>query len=163
MNCSFQSRADAQSIKRELAADVLRCSGTLSLEATGRSMLPTIWPGDTLVVEATPSGRVEPGDIVLFSNCGRFVAHRIIDRTGSLKNAQVLTRGDSLADADAPIHESEIMGRVSFILRSGRCFKPGKELHRSERAVSAILSRSEIASRVLVGLHGIAEGVFRRN
>jgi hypothetical protein len=35
----------------ELVAEVLRSFGTIRFAATGWSMLPSLWPGDTLMVE----------------------------------------------------------------------------------------------------------------
>ena len=45
-------------LKCELAAEVLRSFGTLRFAATGWSMLPSVWPGETLVVE-----RVQPDEV----------------------------------------------------------------------------------------------------
>ena len=45
-------RADqGHALKCELAAESLRLSGRLRLRVTGWSMLPTICPGDTLIIE----------------------------------------------------------------------------------------------------------------
>lgn len=42
---------DENAVKCELAAQVLRSFGTLRFVATGWSMLPSLWPGEILVVE----------------------------------------------------------------------------------------------------------------
>lgn len=118
--------------------------------------MPAIWPGDTLVVEPATSSNLVPGDIVLFSNEFRFVAHRLVEKNGDADKGRVLTRGDAMATADAPIKSGEILGRVSFIVRNGRCFEPEKSLRRSERALATLLCRSEIAARVIVGVHGLS-------
>jgi signal peptidase I len=153
---SPQSRAGKHAVAYELAEEVLRHSGRLVLPASGGSMVPAIWPGDRLVVEPASSSNVAPGDIVLFSNEYRFVAHRVVEKNGDADKGRVLTRGDAMAIADAPIRSGEILGKVSFIVRNGKCIEPTKSLRRSKRALATLLRRSEIAARVIVGVHGLS-------
>jgi signal peptidase I len=156
MTSSSQSRARMHAIEHELAEQVLRCAGRLHLPASGRSMMPAIWPGDTLVVEPATSSNLAPGDIVLFSNEYRFVAHRVVEKNDDADKGRVLTRGDAMATADAPIRSGEILGKVSFIVRNGKCIEPSKSLRLSERALATLLRRSEIAAHVIVGVHGLS-------
>ena len=132
--------------KRELAAEVLRSSGCLRLRVTGRSMLPTIWPGDMLIIEPLGSSSVAEGEIVLFDRLLRLVAHRVVRK----EDSRVLTRGDALAVPDAPLDENELMGRVSFILRNGKHIRPRATLRVTERALAALVRRSRIAATVVV-------------
>jgi hypothetical protein len=119
-------------------------------------MLPAIWPGDALVVEPSTCSNVALGDIVLFSNAYRFVAHRVVEKSGEAETGQVWTRGDATSTGDAPIRPGQILGKVSFIVRNGKCFEPKKSLRRSERALATLLRRSETAARVIVGVHGLS-------
>src|ERR1700756_2594026 len=105
---------------------MLQRSGRLVLPSVGGSMLPAIWPGDALVVEAATCSNVGLGDIVLFSNAYRFAAHRVVEKDGETKRRQVRSRGDGRSTGDAPIMTSQILGKVSFIVRNGRCFEPTK-------------------------------------
>ena len=161
MTSSSQSRVGTHAVALELAEEVLRRSGRLVLPAIGRSMVPAIWPGDSLVVEPATGSNVAPGDIVLFSNAYRFVAHRVVEKKGDADTGRVLTRGDAMAIADAPIKSREILGKVSFIVRNGKCFEAKKSLRRSERALSTLLRRSETAARVIVGVHGLSRASTR--
>ena len=61
-----------------------------------------------------------------------------------------------MALPDAPIGPSEFLGKVSFILRNGKCFEAKKSLRPSERALATLLRRSETAARVVVGMHGLS-------
>jgi signal peptidase I len=119
-------------------------------------MLPAIWPGDALVVEPATCSDVALGDIVLFSNAYRFVAHRVVEKSGEAETGQVRTRGDAMSTGDGPIRPSQILGKVSFIVRNGKCFEPKKNLRRSERALATLLRRSGTAARVIVGVHGLS-------
>jgi len=161
MTSSSQLRVGTHAVARELAEEVLRHSGKLVLPASGRSMVPAIWPGDNLMVEPATSSTVAPGDIVLFSNACRFVAHRVVEKEGDAENGQVLTRGDAMATPDAPIKSVAILGKVSFIVRNGRCFEPEKSLRRPERAIATLLRRSETAARVIVGVHGLSRALIK--
>jgi signal peptidase I len=146
---------DAHSLKCELAGEVLRSSGTLRLKVMGWSMLPSVWPGDTLVIERANSNTVSEGDIVLFGRDRRLFAHRVVTKSIYDGNERVVTRGDAMPAPDSPVSQDELLGKVSFILRNGRCIEPSKTLGFSERAVAALVQRSEIAARVVVGVHGV--------
>src|SRR5258708_23127866 len=76
-------------------------------------MLPTIWPGDIACVSRVVAYR--PGDVVLFSRNGRLFIHRVVEMSGGA----VVTRGDSMLDADPPVAVSDVLGRVESIERGG--------------------------------------------
>ena len=56
--------SESHAVKCELAAEVLRSSGRLRLQVTGWSMLPSIWPGDTLTVEQVGFPKVDRKSVV---------------------------------------------------------------------------------------------------
>ncbi len=147
----------AHALKCELAGEVLRSSGTLRLPAMGRSMLPTIWPGDMLAIEPASSGAVSEGDIVLFSNGRQFVAHRVVTKSNAPEGTSVQTQGDAVSRADSPLSDHDLLGRVAFILRNGKLVEPARNLRFSERAVAALVRCSEVAARVVVGVHGLCQ------
>jgi hypothetical protein len=143
--------------KCELAAEVLRSTGKLRLQVTGWSMLPTVIPGETLVVESFGdreiSREVSRGDIVLFRREGRLFAHRVVATPSGSGEGEIVTRGDGMLHADSPLAASDVMGRVSCILRNGRSRKPSVRLSLSQRAVAAAVRRFDSAARFLVGVH----------
>ena len=159
MNSSAPFVDHAHAIKCELASEVLRSSGSLRLRVTGWSMLPSVWPGDTLVIEKTDSDTVSEGDIVLFGRDRRLFAHRVVTKRRSLGDSQVVTRGDAMPVTDAPVSQDELLGKVTFILRNGRCMEPSKSLGFSERAVAALVQRSAIAARIVLGVHGVHQAL----
>lgn len=145
--------SESHAVKCELAAESLRSSGMLRLRVTGWSMLPTIWPGDTLVVERVDSTEVAEGDIVLFVRQRRLFAHRVVKN----RSSAMVTRGDSMQAADSPVDESEFLGRVSSIVRNGRCIEPSKTLGVGERAIASLVQHSEAAARVVVGMRELLQ------
>jgi signal peptidase I len=145
---------DRHALKCELAAEVLRSSGTLRLKVTGTSMLPTVFPGDTLIVEHADFANAQAGDIVLVGRNGRLFAHRLVDKIAVADRSAALTKGDSMAHADPLVDRDKVLGRVSSILRNGETLQPRRKLRLSERAVAALIQRSEMAGRVVVGVYG---------
>jgi signal peptidase I len=155
MNPSSHAAPDSQALKCELAGEVLRSSGRLRLRASGHSMLPSIWPGDVLVIEQAGSEHVADGDIVVFRRGRSFVAHRVVAKCAVQEDSTIQTRGDAMAQPDAPVQEQDLLGKVSFIIRDGKCIGPERVQSRPERAFSALLQRSEFAARLVVGVHGM--------
>jgi signal peptidase I len=134
--------------KCELASEVICSFGKLRLQVTGWSMLPTVWPGDTLLLERAEISSVGEGDIVLFSREKRLFAHRVVGSS----NHGFLTRGDAMATPDIPVDKSAVLGRVSHIIRDGRSIEPRKALRVGERVVASLVQYSEIAARFVVGV-----------
>ena len=151
MTSWFQFPDDVHALKCELAADVLRSGGTLRLRVTGWSMLPAVWPGDTLLVESADPGTTRKGDIVLFGLERRLFVHRVVKKLGDVK---FVTRGDAMSVPDPVIDQHELLGRVSSIQRNGRCIAPRRKRSFSERAIAGLVRNSQIAARVLVGVCG---------
>lgn len=145
---------ETNAVKCELAADSLRAYRKLSLQVLGWSMFPAVQPSDVLVVDRICSSDVADGDIILFTRDRRLFAHRVI---ASKEANGVLTRGDAMPAPDAPVKENELLGRVSSIVRNGRHIQPRKTLRISQRIVGTLFHRSEIAARVIVGIHGLRQ------
>jgi hypothetical protein len=133
-------------VKRSLVVETVRSFGQVQLKVTGTSMLPSVWPGDTLTVSRCNTEDLVPGRIVLcFRNQG-FTAHRLVGKSGN----GFITRGDSLCDYDPPFQEDEILGEVVSILRDGRRIDPSPAWWHG--AGRWILRRSQLSIRVLLGL-----------
>ena len=151
MNVLWQPNDRAHALKCEMAGEVLRSSGRLRLGVTGWSMLPSIWPGDTLELESGNGSIVSEGDIVLFRRDRRLFAHRVM---GTSENG-IVTRGDAMPYGDAPVTESEVLGRVVAIVRDGKRIEPSRSLSFSHRAVASLARSSDFGARVVVGIHGM--------
>jgi signal peptidase I len=141
---------DARALQCELAADTLRSSGTLRLTVAGWSMVPTLWPGDALVIEAVDSSAVRSGEIVLFMRHRRFVAHRVIDKPSAGRGIE--TRGDAMRQMDSPVSNRELLGRVVSIERNGKSITPSRELNAASRSVAALIRHAPAAARVAVAM-----------
>lgn len=107
-------------VELALATEVLQTFGELRFVAQGSSMLPSIFPADTLLVSRQPAASVRPGDVVLFSRDGRFCAHRVVCLIEVDAQPVVITYGDALTREDSPVAEHELLGRVTAVLRFGK-------------------------------------------
>jgi signal peptidase I len=145
--------ADAHRLKCELACEVLRSFGSLRFSATGWSMLPAIWPSDTLVVERVSADQVKVGEVVLVRRNGRLCAHRIVSREENSGSPDWITQGDAMPMPDPPVKESELLGRVNYVIRDGRCVAMRSKSSVAAKLTTKVVRRSFIAARALVYLH----------
>jgi signal peptidase I len=120
-------------------------------------MLPAIFPGDTLVIEPANGESTGKGDIVLFHRDRRLFVHRVSGKSGSARDLQIVTQGDGMPNPDPPVSSSQLLGKVAFVLRDGRCLRLAKSPGLPMRAVSALVRRSSSAARVVVGVHKMGQ------
>lgn len=149
--------SDGLAVEGELAREVLSSSGTLRLRVAGWSMLPTLWPGDTLVIEAADSNKVCSGDIVLFARRQQFVAHRVINTSSPSHGIQ--TRGDAMRQTDAPVSSRELLGRVVSIERNGKSISPSRGLSAASRSVAVLVRHAPAAARVAIAMREVLQSL----
>ena len=141
------------SLKCALASEVLLSSGKLRLRVTGWSMLPTIWPGDTLEIERIDRGSVSLGHVVLFGREGRVFAHRVVAIERVSDTQRFITQGDGMASPDPIVAASELLGQVRLIVRAGERIEPRTSLSVIERVAAFFIKRSTLAARIFVHFH----------
>jgi signal peptidase I len=137
-----------------LAAEALRTWGMVKLQATGVSMLPTLWPGDLLTVHSLRLEQSEPGDIVLYMRGGRFVIHRVVGKTLTGDEAFLIARGDCMPQDDSPVRSGELLGKITEIQRAGLVFRPARKLSPFRRMVAYLLCHWSLFRRVGLRLRG---------
>lgn len=106
--------------KHNLVTELLRTAGNVQLAAFGYSMLPTLWPGDLLNVQARTFVQVDAEEVVLYARDDRFFIHRVLQKTDMEAERFLITRGDALPGPDAPVQPHEILGSVITVRRKGR-------------------------------------------
>jgi hypothetical protein len=150
--------------KHSLAAEVLRRSGHLRLVAMGQSMLPTLWPGDRLTVCAIQFDDVAAGDVVLFAREDRFFIHRVMRKCDSAVGStgpSLVTRGDSMRTADAPVSPEELLGKVVSVSRNQTTDLPVLRGSRWSRWVGLVLAYSDLLRRIVLRLQRSRDAVAR--
>lgn len=117
----------SRDIRVELATELLHSAGEIRSVARGGSMLPTIFPGDTLEIRTRRFENATAGDIALVIIRGHLCTHRVVREEFRLGRRVLITRGDSLPiDDPDPVREEHFLGSVEFIVRRDRRFRPGK-------------------------------------
>jgi signal peptidase I len=151
----------AHALKCELAEQVLRSFGTLRLEVTGLSMLPSVWPGDILFIDRRGMEQIAAGDIVLFARQRRLIAHRVLSKVAADENTCAITRGDALLSFDEPVSRTELLGSVRSILRAGLHVEP--RVYPGSRAllIRSLLRRFSWVARTLALLHRLQSRLWR--
>jgi hypothetical protein len=73
--------------------------------------------GDVLKIAHAVHSKLRRGAIIFYENDeGEAVVHRLMEKTEEL----LMTKGDSMAASDSPIHVGRLLGRVVAIERNGR-------------------------------------------
>ena len=129
-----------------LTEEVVRTFGTVRLRVFGTSMVPSILPGDLVLIHKASLNDISPGEVVMFLQKGRLFVHRVVDRkvvatTGRPEESCLITRGDRLRHEDPPVPESELLGRLVFIDRDNQ--KVELPAHEPSRLIVRLLQSSD--------------------
>jgi signal peptidase I len=146
------SAAQETRARLELSAEILQRGERLSLRVNGASMLPSLFPGDVLTFRRCAPEEIVVGDIVLFMREGRCFVHRVAERMAGGASSRLRTRGDALPACDAPLVETEVLGRLATVERKGRRLPPPR-LGPVRSLLAGLVRRSPWAARALVAAH----------
>lgn len=133
--------------------ETLRRRGTIQLKVWGASMLPSLWPGDFLTIDATDPARLVMGDMVLVARDRRFFVHRLIGRREVDPPALWITRGDSMPQNDPPATASDMLGRVANVWRGKRSFAPVRCMSMFNSALAWLFCRSDHCRNFALRIH----------
>jgi hypothetical protein len=131
-----------QDPKHILVVEALRSGHVVRLKARGTSMLPSIWPRDTLTLQSATAADVRVGDIVLIADGDRFFIHRFTRIQSADSGEHLVTRGDSVPHEDPTGPSRELLGKVTSIERAGRVLVPNTRRSLSNVVIGGLLSRS---------------------
>ncbi len=103
----------------------------------GESMLPTLRPGDEVVVDLEVR-KFRCGDLLVVQGGQTRIAHRVIEVDPALR-----TRGDNAPEADPPVALEQVMCRVIELRRRGRAY-PYRTIRRrlADRLLGELSRRS---------------------
>jgi len=132
----------------EIAIESLARTGRLRFRAGGASMMPTLWPGDELHLEACGQAALRAGDIAAFRRDGRLFVHRVV----RVEADGVVTQGDALHWEDPFVPSAYVIGRLAAFERRGR-LRAVPSTGPIRRAARALLRRSDFATRLAIRWH----------
>jgi signal peptidase I len=127
-----------------LTEEVVRNFGEVRLRVFGTSMVPSILPGDLVLIQKANLNEISQGEIVLFLRDGRLFVHRVTSPAGTSDGSAdqfLITRGDRQWQDDGPVSSSELLGRVVSLERDNRSIdlKPAC----SNRMIARLLQSSD--------------------
>jgi hypothetical protein len=137
----------------ELAAETLRLFSEVRFVAHGTSMLPAIYPGDALTVKSFGPAAPHCGEIVLCRRAGVFRVHRIARIWREGRATFYVLRGDALTEDDPPVPSSDLLGRVTSLVRQGKSLELNSAEPMHHRVLRSIVRRSKIAAALLLRWH----------
>jgi signal peptidase I len=132
-----------------LVEHVVGTGMSIRFRACGDSMYPAILDGDLITVTPVAAHEIARGDILLYRDGDRLLAHRLIGVTAYGTETRFQLRGDSNASCDAPIAAAQIVGRVEAVERDGRAI-PLRARRESGRGTSATIRRYLMLCRRLL-------------
>jgi signal peptidase I len=149
-----------QHIQLDLAAEVLRRFGEVQIVELGRSMIPSIYPGDVLTIRAEQRSAARCGDIVLHLREGRFCVHRVTRTWQERGRLMFATWGDAAARQDPPFDENQLLGRVTAIIRRGIPVQFEQMDTLRMRFLRRAVRKSEAAATALLRWHLLRTRIF---
>jgi hypothetical protein len=161
------SHAETPQSKQEacldLAAEVLHRFGEVRFVAHGSSMIPSIYPGDLLTVRSESIAHAGCGEIVLFLLGGRFFVHRVMRKWPERNRVVFSTRGDALTQEDPSVDGSQLLGRVTSVLRHGRSVKLATHANPWTRFLRWSVRNSETFAKALLATHLLRSRILGKN
>ena len=148
-----------------LAEEVVRAFGEVRLRVFGTSMVPSILPGDLVLIQRASLHEISPGEVVLFLQKGRLFVHRVVDRkimaaAGSPEESCLITCGDRLRHEDPPVTALELVGRVVSIERDDRIVE--LLAHEPDRLIVRLLQSSDRVTYLYLRLVAAWRSLFLR-
>jgi signal peptidase len=132
-----------------LVEHVVGTGMSIRFRACGDSMYPTILHGDVITVAPVAAHAVARGDILLYRDGDRVLAHRLISVSSHGTETRFRLRGDTNATCDAPVAAAQIVGRVEAVERDGRAI-PLHATRTGRRGTSATIRRYLMLCRRLL-------------
>jgi len=128
-------------LKQELMLDVLRKYGSCRCKFPEPACYPRCGR-DTVSIESRRLSELRVGDIVLYERSGRFFLHRLVALPAERFPGRLVTRGDSMPQADPAVRVESVLGVLATV-RRGKDWKvvPGT-MPRMSRLAAALLARS---------------------
>jgi signal peptidase I len=145
-----QAHDQREDVVVTLAAEILRSFGEVEALVRGASMVPTMFPGDVVVIRRETAQSARLGGVMLFLRNGVFCTHRLIDKTEENGTTRLIARGDALDKNDPPFAEDQLLGQVAVIIRGGKRIDLGRQLTAAQRLLRTIVQRSSVATRWLL-------------
>ncbi|HOV48617.1 MAG TPA: S24/S26 family peptidase [Anaerolineae bacterium] len=119
-------------------------TGELRLRVRGRSMWPTLQPGDEAHVAPVAAEALQPGDWIIIRAPNGPLIHRFL---GFTREGELLTKGDAHRAPDPPWPQEALLGRVTAFTRRG---------------ITTVVRPHSLAERTKTMWHRVVAGIWQR-
>ncbi|MDR7666851.1 signal peptidase I [Methanosarcina sp. Z-7115] len=92
--------------------EILNTGTFLRIPTKGHSMKPLIKNGSNIIIKKANLTKITKGDIILFFDGQRLIAHRVIRKSKHDGNTKFIVKGDSTLHFDKPVYSKDILGKV---------------------------------------------------
>lgn len=125
---------------KELGRKLLNAGHQVRFKLGGNSMFPYMRDGEVAVTERIPIEQLRAGQVLVFEQNGRWIAHRLMGIISTPIGLKYLTQGDSIARPDRPIPEEDYLGVIVGFLRNG-------DQHGSDGGIAQFYGKIMVALR----------------
>lgn len=109
---------DTRYLILETSHQILKDGIPIRCKVGGISMLPLLWPGDVIIIDPIIIEQIAIGDIVVFKQDNRLVAHRLISISNINNSKFLFTKGDSNLKRDEPFSAESLIGIVRNVIKN---------------------------------------------
>lgn len=124
--------------RKEMVLALLADGKEVKLKMQGTSMFPSIKPGEFAVIKPIDFTTLRVGQVIVFQEGSRWVAHRLLE----IQNEHFIAQGDSLITADLPIEKTQLIGVVNSV--------NSKTTYAKLRPIPQLLNRSMLRAKRLL-------------
>jgi signal peptidase I len=121
----------------------LRVGSTIRFAVSTQSMLPTLAPGDCVIVRGASAAQARVGEIVLIKTDAAWLAHRLIEQRRADEGTLLVTKGDNCPDADGLWSAGRLYGIITMVERDGQRLNLISRRARGMNVLLAHLSRRQ--------------------
>lgn len=104
----------------DFAEALLEDNHQLSFFMRGNSMYPTLKAGDVGIVEKCSAADIKIGDIIVFKQNRKLIAHRLISINAENETHFFVAKGDKNLQPDKPFTVKELVGKVCSFQRRNK-------------------------------------------
>lgn len=105
---------------KDLGRQLLETGKSVNFSLGGTSMFPFLRDGDVGTVFRLPIEALHRGQVLVFEQNGRWIAHRLVAIHHSQNFTRLLCQGDSIIRPDRPIGKDAYLGVLTAFSRDGQ-------------------------------------------
>lgn len=132
----LSDKPDAKQMLATISEKLLLQGHQIELRLGGNSMYPFLRSGDLAVIEPVEMTSVKTGDIILFKQEDRYIAHRVL----ACKADHLICKGDAMPHKDPPVSTDELLGRIRAYRRAKRHVELKSPLRQGANSFLALCS-----------------------